>query len=352
MRDWNNIVISPECSIEAAIKLIDEQGERIVLVVDDSKLLKGTITDGDVRRGMLKGISLRESCQKIMSVNPICSTPHSTRIQLRTLFDKHQILHLPIVDDEGILCGLETLQEHVHIEYRRDNPVFLMAGGFGTRLRPLTDSCPKPMLKIGAKPILQLIVESFIKSGFHRFYISTHYMPEIIEAHFGDGSDWNVSIEYIYEDEPLGTGGALGLLPHNDINHPLIMMNGDLLTDVNFVELVDFHVATNTVGTMCIREYEQQVPFGVIETDGTNILSMIEKPTQKFNVNAGIYVLSPELVKSVNSGTKVDMPTLLKQEIESGNYVSTFPIHEYWLDIGRKEDFNRAQIDAGNLLNV
>ena len=351
MQDWQKVVISPKYSIEQAVRLIDEQGERIALVTDECSKLLGTITDGDIRRGLLAGTSLQDSCGAIMNKTPIYASPRATKVQRRALFDKYQIIHLPLVDDAGTLCGLETLQEHIHVENKRENPIFLMAGGFGTRLKPLTNICPKPMLLIGDKPMLQLILERFIKSGFHRFYISTHYMPEIIREHFGDGSKWDVSITYIHEEEPLGTGGALGLLPIDEMNLPLIMMNGDLLTNVNFVELVDFHYSSNCVATMCVRDYEHQIPFGVVETDGINVLSMKEKPTQKFKVNAGIYVLEPSLIKSISLGENIDMPMLLNNKMEDGNPIATFPIHEYWLDIGRKEDFNRAQLDAGNLIN-
>ncbi|CDI94752.1 phospho-sugar nucleotidyltransferase [Pseudomonas aeruginosa PA38182] len=224
-----------------------------------------------------------------------------------------------------------------------------MAGGFGTRLRPLTHNCPKPLLKVGEKPILEIILERFIGAGFHRFFISTHYMPEMIREHFGDGSRWGVSIRYVHEETPLGTGGALGLLPHHEIDSPLFLMNGDLLTTLNFLNLLEFHTAHGGVATMCVREYEYHVPYGVVQSDGHRISSMVEKPVQKFFINAGIYLLSPGLVKSVKAGTRIDMPTLLEQEIERQQAVNMFPVHEYWLDIGRMEDFVRAQQEFASL---
>ncbi|WP_347361358.1 nucleotidyltransferase family protein, partial [Vibrio vulnificus] len=190
----------------------------------------------------------------------------------------------------------------------------LMAGGFGTRLRPLTDNCPKPMLKIGNKPILETVIRSFIKAGFVNFYISTHYMPELIHAHFGDGSEFGVNITYVHEESPLGTGGALGLLP-NDLpkDLPLIMMNGDVLTKVDFQRLLDFHVSHDADATMCVREYDYQIPYGVINGEGNKITSMVEKPIQRFFVNAGIYVVSPRVIQSVPENHRIDMPTLLEQ---------------------------------------
>jgi NDP-sugar pyrophosphorylase family protein len=224
-----------------------------------------------------------------------------------------------------------------------------MAGGFGTRLHPLTHDCPKPLLKVGDKPILEIILEGFINAGFHRFFISTHYLPEMIRAHFGDGKRWGVSIRYVHESEPLGTGGALGLLPLDEIDQPIFLMNGDLLTTLDYRGLLDFHKAQGSIATMCVREYEYQVPYGVIQSEGHRITSMLEKPVQRFFINAGIYVLSPELVMSVKSDTRIDMPALLEQAIAQGGQVNMFPIHEYWLDIGRMEDFHRAQAEVAKL---
>jgi NDP-sugar pyrophosphorylase family protein len=220
-----------------------------------------------------------------------------------------------------------------------------MAGGFGTRLRPLTNNCPKPMLKVGDKPILEQILINFVEAGFYRFYISTHYMPEVISDHFGNGEKWGVNIQYVHEEVPLGTGGALGLLPHDEIDHPMFMMNGDLLTSLNFHSFLEFHESHGSIATMCVREYEHQVPYGVITSEGIYIKSMIEKPVHRFFVNAGIYLLDPKMVRSVEPGTCIDMPTLLEQQIENDNSVTMFPIHEYWLDIGRMDDFQRAQTE-------
>jgi NDP-sugar pyrophosphorylase family protein len=253
-----------------------------------------------------------------------------------------------VLDTEGKLVGLANLHELLN-KHRHDNPVFLMAGGFGTRLRPLTNNCPKLMLKVGDKPILEQILVNFVEAGFHRFFISTHYMPEVIREHFGNGEKWGVSIQYVHEDEPLGTGGALGLLPHDEIDLPMFMMNGELLTSLNLQSFLEFHESHGNVATMCVREYQHQVPYGVITSEGARIKSMVEKPIHRFFVNAGIYLLAPQLVKSVEHGTRIDMPTLLEREIDNGSTVNMFPIHEYWLDIGRMDDFNKAQNEIGQL---
>lgn len=348
MKQWELTLVGPECSMEEAIATLDRVAVRIVIIVDQQRHLLGTLTDGDVRRALLKQRPLTTPIKEFM-----CSTPRTAgldwnRDRILAVMEKYQLLQLPVVDLSGKVIGLETLHDLLNRQ-RRNNPVFLMAGGFGTRLRPLTQNCPKPLLKVGEKPILELILERFISSGFHRFFISTHYMPEMIREHFGDGSQWGVSIRYVHEDEPLGTGGALGLLPHHEIDLPLFLMNGDLLTTLNFENLLEFHDGHPGSATMCVREYEYCVPYGVIENEGHRILSMTEKPVQRFFINAGIYLLSPELVKSVAAGNRVDMPTLLEREIEAGRDVNMFPVHEYWLDIGRMEDFQRAQQEFGTL---
>jgi len=341
MKSWKSVLVRPGTSLEEAIATLDRGALRIAIVVDEQDRLLGTLTDGDVRRALLKHFPLDIPVGEVMCATPQTAQRDWSRERVLAVMESTQLLQLPVVDTDGRVVGLETL--HGLLEKRLlNNPVFLMAGGFGTRLHPLTHDCPKPLLKVGDKPILELILESFIKEGFHRFFISTHYLPEMIKEHFGDGTRWGVSIRYVHEEEPLGTGGALGLLPHHEIDEPLFLMNGDLLTTLNYRGLLDFHKEHDSIATMCVREYEYQVPYGVIQSDEHRILSMVEKPIQKFFINAGVYVLSTELVKSVEPGTRVDMPTLLSQQIDKGNEVSMFPLHEYWLDIGRHEDFQRA----------
>lgn len=348
MKQWESTLIGPETSLETAIATLDREALRIVMVVNAERRLLGTLTDGDLRRALLKHLPLDTHVGEVMCKTPRTATRDWSRERILADMEKYQLLQLPVIDQEGRVIGLETLHDLLHKRHR-DNPVFLMAGGFGTRLRPLTHNCPKPLLKVGEKPILELILESFINAGFHRFFISTHYMPEMIREHFGDGSRWGVSIRYVHEEEPLGTGGALGLLPHDEIDLPLFMMNGDLLTTLNFQNLLEFHQDHVGVATMCVREYEHCVPYGVIQSEGHRICSMVEKPVYRFFINAGIYLLSPELVKSVAPGTRIDMPTLLEREIADGKDVNMFPVHEYWLDIGRMEDFQRAQQEFGSL---
>jgi len=350
MKQWQNALVNRDVSLEQAIKVLDQAALRIALIVDDAGTLLGTLTDGDVRRALIKHLPMDTPVKKVMNTNPKTADQGWTKNRILALMEQYDLLQLPLVDSERKVVGLANLHDMLN-KHRHDNPVFLMAGGFGTRLRPLTNNCPKPMLKVGDKPILEQILLNFVDAGFHRFYISTHYMPEAIQDYFGDGGKWGVFIQYIHEEEPLGTGGALGLLPHEEIDLPLIMMNGDLLTSLNIHGFLEFHDNNTSVATMCVREYEYQVPYGVVTSEGAQIRSMVEKPVHKFFVNAGIYLLNPELVKSVEHGTRVDMPTLLEREIEEGRPVNMFPIHEYWLDIGRMDDFQRAQSEAENALN-
>lgn len=349
MNKWESTLVSPETLLEDAILIMDRSALRIAIVVDEERRLLGTLTDGDVRRALLRHLPLSIPVSQVMCDSPQVAQRDWRRERVLAVMESTRLLQLPVVDDEGRVVGLETL--HGLLEKRLlNNTVFLMAGGFGTRLYPLTEDCPKPLLKVGDKPILELILESLINAGFHRFFISTHYLPDMVRSYFGDGKRWGVSIRYTHEETPLGTGGAVGLLPHDEINEPMLMMNGDLLTTLNYRELLDYHNEHQSIATMCVREFEYQVPYGVIQREGHLIRSMVEKPIQKFFVNAGVYVLAPELVKSVKPGVRVDMPTLLEQSIAAGRDVTMFPVHEYWLDIGRMEDFKRAQVEFTGIL--
>lgn len=347
--DWKKATLFQNATIKKALETLNTSSLRVVLIVDDNNLLQGVITDGDIRRAILNGISLDSCVDSIMNKKPITAQSSTEKKHLTLLMKKYNLLCIPILENKK-LVGLETIHDTITNNSTYENPVFIMAGGFGTRLRPLTDKCPKPMLKIGGKPILETVINSFINAGFINFYISTHYMPEIINHYFGDGSSMGINITYIHEEVPLGTGGALGLLPENLRNDlPLILINGDILTNINYQSLLDFHLNQNADATMCVREYDYQIPYGVVHGDGNKIISMVEKPVQHFFVNAGIYVISPHIIKSIPKNHHIDMPTLLEQHIKNNNNVLMFPIHEYWLDIGRIDDFNQAQRDILNL---
>ena len=342
MSEWAHLVIAPDATVRDAIKRIDTGGMQIALVVDAQQRLLGTISDGDVRRGLLRGVSLDAPAGSVMNGSPTVSRPDEDREALLATMRARQLHRIPVLDSENRIVGLETFDELVR-PARRDNLVVLMAGGLGKRLRPLTEERPKPMLMIGNRPILETILVNFIASGFHRFYLCVNYKADMVREHFGDGSRWGVDIRYIHEPEPMGTAGAVRLVPEK-AELPLLVMNGDLLTKVNFASLLDFHASHHATATMCIREYDLQVPYGVVQTKDHRLVAVEEKPVQRFFVNAGIYVLSPEVVSQIPAGF-YDMPMLFEKLVESGHETAVFPIREYWLDIGHLADLEKAHGD-------
>ena len=340
MKSWKEAVLTPEATIHEAIRKIDHSGLQIALVVSAEGRLVGSVTDGDIRRGILKGIGIDAPVNLIMNKQPI-SAPHGTeRTALLSMMKTKSVHQVPLVDAQGRLAGLETLDELLR-PAQRGNIVVLMAGGLGVRLRPLTEDCPKPMLKIGGKPILETIIEGFIEHGFQQFYIAVNYKAELIERHFGDGSGRNVKIRYLRENERMGTAGALSLLPEQPAL-PVIVMNGDVLTKVNYDQLLGFHTEHGCQATMAVREYEMQVPFGVLKLNEHNIVGIEEKPVQRFFVNAGIYVLEPQALALVPKNERYDMPDLFAALLERNQATAAFPVREYWLDIGRTTDFEQA----------
>ncbi len=340
MSSWSEILVNPKASIREAILVLDESSKQIVLIVDDKNYLLGTVTDGDVRRGILKGISLDDSVQTIMNRQPTVARADEGKDTVFAIMRRKRLHHIPLVDDDNCVVGLEILDDLIQSRVR-ENRVILMAGGLGSRLHPLTEGCPKPMLNIGNKPLLETILENFIEYGFCRFYISVNYMADVIKSYFGDGSSWGVDIQYLHEDHKLGTAGALSLVSEK-LTDPLFVMNGDLLTKVNFSQLLDFHISHHAKGTMCVREYDFQVPYGVVQTQDHRILGIKEKPIEHFFVNAGIYVLEPEVLNLIPPNTYFDMPSLFESLINRRNETVVFPIREYWLDIGHMADFERA----------
>ncbi|OIJ22377.1 alcohol dehydrogenase [Anaerobacillus alkalidiazotrophicus] len=343
MKNWQQILIPPETTIIETLKVIDQSAMQIALVVDHKNKLLGTVTDGDVRRGILNKVNLDETIDKIMNKTPFKASTSDTSLQITALMTTNSLKQVPIVDHQGTIVDLKTFQEYF-IHNKKENPVVLMAGGLGTRLQPLTKDTPKPLLKVGDKPILETILETFIEYNFCNFYISVNYKSELIKNYFGDGSKWGVSINYIDETKKLGTAGALSLLKTNS-TLPFIVMNGDLLTKVNFEQLLEFHQEHDSIATMCVREYHHQVPYGVIQCDNHVLTAIEEKPTQRFFVNAGIYVLNQSILSLIPHNEFYDMPILFQKVIDSNQNTSVFPIREYWLDIGRMSDFEKANIE-------
>ena len=350
MFDWKRVILKPNDTISKAIQVIDKEIPKIVIVVDEKGKLLGTLTDGDIRRGLIKQCGLDTHLVDIMQKNPISVSIEDKRDLILEMMASESIHQVPIIDKKRKVVGLETL-ESLSESNKFDNPVVLMAGGFGTRLQPLTYDIPKPLLKVGSKPILENILENFVKAGFHNFFISTHFKAEMLRKHFGNGSHWGVTIQYIHEEQPLGTGGALGLLPRDLSDLPILIMNGDLITEVNYKQLLNFHTEQGGIATMCVREFDFQVPYGVIQSQDCYLTSIVEKPVHKFFVNAGIYVVESTLVKSQAFNEYIDMPSLLEKQIEMNKLVSTFPLYENWLDIGRQEELsiaNKAYVEQSD----
>ena len=285
MKHINHLIISQNDSIHAAIEKLDDNDAHIILIVDKNKKLLGTVTDGDVRRGILKGCSLTESVTKIMNSNPITASVKDSKNTVFSLMRNMKIQQIPILDEVGVLCGLEVLGNILECN-RKDNEVVLMAGGLSTRLRPLTSDIPKPMLEIGGKPILETILASLIQYGFWKFHISVNYLGQQIKDYFGDGSKWGVEINYLQEDTKMGTAGSLSLLP-NSIDSPLVVMNSDLLTKVDFNHLLSFHHEHKSLATMGVRNFDYTIPYGICKLEKHSIVEIVEKPTYKFFINAG-----------------------------------------------------------------
>ncbi|SDT85643.1 nucleotidyltransferase family protein [Desulfobacula phenolica] len=351
MKDWKKTSVGPGTSIKETIAVIDKSALQIALVVDPDDKLLGTVTDGDIRRGILKGISLDEPVERIYYVSPLTASVKDDPGTMHRIMKEQLINQLPIVDHKGRVVELMFLRDILK-EKKQKNPVVLMAGGLGTRLRPLTESCPKPLLKIGGTPLLETILEGFIKKGFDTFYISVNYKADMIEDYFGDGSKWGVNIEYLRETQRLGTAGSIKLLSEKPLL-PFIVMNGDLLTKVDFKQLLEFHInnnkLSNAMATMCVREYNMQVPYGVIKQEGNKLVQLDEKPVQRFFVNGGIYVFQPDMMDLIPDDQYFDMTHLFDKMMEKDYKTVVFQIREYWMDIGHKRDFETADGEFGEI---
>ena len=341
MASWRDSLVSSTMTLRQTIEAITAGSLQIALVVDQNNKLLGTVTDGDIRKAILAGKDLSIPAADAMRKNPITCRSTTSRPAILGLMRERRIHQMPLVDEFGRVVDVLTVDDMLGVQ-RRSNPVVIMAGGLGTRLHPLTRDIPKPMLTVGGKPILETIIQSFIDQGFTNFFISLNFKADLISDYFGDGSRFGASITYLHEQTRLGTAGGLSLLPTN-IVAPIIVMNGDLLTRISVDALLDFHEREDAVATMVVREDHYQIPYGVVEVDGTQIVSVDEKPTQRHLVNAGIYVISEEGLTDIPKDTYYDMPTHFVKLASAGNRTAAFPLHEYWVDIGRLDELERAQ---------
>ena len=340
MTDYKKVLLKSTSTIKEALQIIDSGAMGIALVVDEHEKLLGTLTDGDIRRGILNNLSLNDSIENIIFKNPTVCYIDDTKERILEVAVSKKIYQIPIVDKSGKLVGIEEVDELLKPK-NKTNRVVLMVGGLGTRLRPLTEHTPKPMLKVGNKPILETIILNFKKYGFTNIVLCVSYKSEIIEEYFKDGSSFGVNIEYIHENKRMGTAGALSLIKEK-LTEAFFVMNGDLLTNINFENMMDYHLSGESNATMGVREYDFQVPYGVVNVDDKNILSIEEKPLYKFFVSGGIYVLDKKVLEFIPDDEFYDMPTLFEKVIEEKLKSISFPIREYWLDIGRMEEFERA----------
>jgi dTDP-glucose pyrophosphorylase/CBS domain-containing protein len=337
------ICVNPFSTIREAMVAIDTGLMQIALVVDSDRRVLGTVTDGDVRRGLLSGFSLNTNVLEVMRSNPTVLLYSAGRSAARRLMRERRLHHIPLVDDDGRVVDIAWVDEIVGLN-TNSTRVVLMAGGLGMRLRPLTEQTPKSMLPIGDQPLLEIIIRSLIDQGFGRFTLSVNYLSEIIRAHFGDGSSLGIEIDYIDEKERMGTAGALSLIEEWP-ESPFIVMNGDLLTTLRFDRMMKFHVDSNSIATMGAREFKMQIPYGVLSAEGTRLTGIEEKPNQTFYVNAGIYILSPNVADFIEPHMPIDMPEIFQRAMSSGDKACVYPIHDYWTDIGRVEDLERARLE-------
>ncbi|MBN1877000.1 MAG: nucleotidyltransferase family protein [Anaerolineae bacterium] len=349
--ELSSLLVQPETSIRNVMASIDSNLQGIALVVDDAHHLLGTITDGDIRRAILSGISLDTPIRELLARKPpvyqlpVTAPIGSERSVLLALMRERSVRQIPLLDSAGHVAGLATFDELLPREPLALQAV-IMAGGFGTRLRPLTDDLPKPMLPVGDKPLLEYTIEQLERAGIQQVYITTHYQPEKIIEHFGDGEAFGVDINYVTEDQPLGTAGALGLMQRPV--EPLLVMNGDILTRMDFRAMLSFHRKHQATLTVGVRQYDLQIPYGVLECNGFYIQKLHEKPTYQFLVNAGIYLLEPLVYDYIPAQRHFDMTDLIERLIAAQQVVASFPIVEYWVDIGQPVDYDKVQEDKRN----
>ncbi len=341
---WRKTLLAPDATLQQAILSLDASALQIAMVVDVDGSLIGTLTDGDIRRGLLRGLGMQSPVESIVNREPLVVPPQLEREMVLQLMQANKVRQLPVVDGQRRVVGLHVWDELL-VPVQRPNTMVIMAGGQGMRLRPYTESCPKPMLPVGGKPMLEHIIDRARAEGFQRFVLAVHYLGHMIEEYFGDGSRWKIRIEYLREDTPLGTAGALALLqPKPDV--PLIVTNGDVLTDIHYGELLDFHHHHGAMATMAVRLHEWQHPFGVVRTSGVDIVGFEEKPVIKSHINAGVYALDPSVLDHLHKGEHCDMPTLFGKLQESELRTVVYPMHEPWLDVGRLDDYAVANQKA------
>ncbi|CAE79555.1 nucleotidyltransferase family protein [Bdellovibrio bacteriovorus] len=339
----SDFFVSLDDTLRHAMEVLERNSIQICFVLDDNKKLVGALTDGDIRRALLKCSDLDQLVKGVMNKNPKSISEGLSRNEIVAKMRQWRVRHLPVLNSAGCVVRIEGTDSILGL-LRRENKVVLMAGGFGKRLSPLTDSVPKPLLRVGGRPILETILMRFCELGFYNFIFVVNYRAEMIKEYFQNGEKWGATIEYLHEEIPLGTCGGLSLLSEKP-SSPIFVMNGDILTRANFAEMLDFHASSMATATMVVREHIIEIPYGVVKVNGDEIVSIEEKPKEKTFVNAGIYILSPEALEYIPRDQFYDMPSLFMSLKDKEKLIQSFKLKDYWVDIGRLEDFHKAQSD-------
>lgn len=340
----DKIIVDACCTLDHVINRLEQYPSQVVLVCDSERKLLGTVTDGDIRRSILAHKTLETPVVEIMNANPRHVTADSTKEEISDLMKKESISQVPILDNKGMVVGFETLRSLFEEKEKRSCPVVIMAGGFGKRLRPYTNDLPKPMVRLAGKPILERIINNLKNQGFKNLIITTHYLSSKIRDYFNSGEEFGVKITYLAEDNPLGTAGSLALVPEKYRSGPMLITNGDVVTDINYQQLLSFHLADKeTQMTVCVKTHEYQVPFGVMSFEGGRVKDIVEKPIKRDFINAGIYIINPTVYSFVGDKEVLDMPDLVRRVISNEDKVSIFPIIKYWKDVGTIKDFSDAE---------
>ncbi|MDA9287265.1 nucleotidyltransferase family protein [Amylibacter sp.] len=345
---WRSALVPADATLQQVIRNLDDSSLQISLVTSPDEVLVGTVTDGDIRRGLLRGLDMNSPIDSIIHRDAMVASPQISRDLVIDLMRANGVSALPILNESRQVVGLHLLNELL-VPEKRPNPMVIMAGGRGTRLMPHTENCPKPMLPLGDKPMLEHIIERAKAQGFKHFLLSIYYLGHMIEDYFGDGSQWQVQIEYLREDTPLGTAGAIGLMVDRP-KIPFLVTNGDVITDIDYGELLGFHVRQGATATMAVRAHEWQHPFGVVQTDGIDILGFEEKPISRSYINAGVYALDPDALDLLYDYNHCDMPTLFERIKNNRGRTVAYPMHEPWLDVGRPDDLIEAHKEASRKL--
>jgi dTDP-glucose pyrophosphorylase len=340
-RDYRASLVRESGTILDALRALDKGAIEIAFAVDADERLQGAVTDGDVRRALLAGARLESPLAPYVNRRITTLGTRAGRIEALELMQARSIAQIPIVAEDGRIAGVHLLRDMLAAR-ERDNWAVIMAGGLGTRLGSLTQHTPKPMLRVAGRPILERIVLHLIGHGVKQIYLSVNYLAHVIEQHFGDGSRFGARIEYLREEKALGTGGALSLLPRAPA-HPLLVMNGDLVTQANVGEMLAFHAEHQALATLGVRRYQHQVPFGCVELEGDRLVRFEEKPTLARLVNAGVYVLSPELVARVPRGEVFPLPNLFEDCLRRGETVCGYEIVDDWIDVGQRDQLREAR---------